>query len=201
MIARLRGTLVEIQPPWLLIDVNGVGYQVEATMPTFYGELSLGQEIIIHTHMVVREDAQLLYGFLDTFERALFKELIRVSGVGPKTALSILSGIEAGRLVRCLEDSDANSLTKVPGIGKKTAERLIIELKDRVKKLEGAAAHLPGLLSPTSLPSAPVQDAVAALEALGYKTKAAETAVAKVDAEGRDSATIIRLALQQLAGR
>ncbi len=201
MIARLRGTLVEIQPPWLLIDVNGVGYQVEATMPTFYGDLAVGQEIIIHTHMVVREDAQLLYGFMDTFERALFQELIRVSGVGPKTALGILSGIEAGRLVRCLEDGDTVSLMKVPGIGKKTAERLIIELKDRVKKLEGAAAHLPELLAPITKAPAPIQDAVAALEALGYRTKAAETAVAKIDAEGLDSATIIRLALQQLAGR
>lgn len=201
MIARLRGTLVEIQPPWLLIDVNGVGYRVEATMPTFYGDLTVGQEIIIHTHMVVREDAQLLYGFMDTFERALFQELIRVSGVGPKTALGILSGIEAGRLVQCLEDGDTVSLTKVPGIGKKTAERLIIELKDRVKKLDGAAAHLPEPLTPVAVAPAPVQDAVAALEALGYKTKAAETAVAKIDAEGLDSATIIRLALQQLAGR
>jgi len=201
MIARLRGTLVEIQPPWLLIDVNGVGYQVEATMPTFYGDLAVGQEIIIHTHMVVREDAQLLYGFMDTFERALFQELIRVSGVGPKTALGILSGIEAGRLVQCLEDGDTVSLTKVPGIGEKTAERLIIELKDRVKKLEGAAAHLPEPLAPVTTAPAPVQDAVAALEALGYKSKAAETAVAKIDAEGLDSATIIRLALQQLAGR
>lgn len=201
MIARLRGTLVEIQPPWLLIDVNGVGYQVEATMPTFYGELAVGQEIIIHTHMVVREDAQLLYGFMDTFERALFQELIRVSGVGPKTALGILSGIEAGRLVQCLEDSDTVSLTKVPGIGKKTAERLIIELKDRVKKLDGAAAHLPDILTSAVAAPAPIQDAVSALEALGYKTKAAETAVGKVDAEGLDSATIIRHALQQLAGR
>src|SRR5690625_4396052 len=201
MIARLRGTLVEIQAPWLLTDVNGVGYQVEATMPTFYGDLAVGQDIVIHTHMVVREDAQLLYGFTDTFERALFQELIRVSGVGPKTALSILSGIEAGRLVQCLEEGDTLSLTKVPGIGKKTAERLVIELKDRVKKLEGAAVHLPDQpLAITSEP-APVQDALAALEALGYKAKVAEKAVAKIEVEGLDSATIIRLALQQLAGR
>lgn len=200
MIARIRGILVEAQPPWLLIDVNGVGYQVEATMPTFYGELNLGQEIIVHTHMVVRDDAQLLYGFLDKFERSLFQELIRVSGVGPKTALSILSGIEAARLVRCLEEGDTTALVKVPGIGKKTAERLIIELKDRVKKLSGADVLVPELGIEPQGPQ-PVQDAIAGLEALGYKPKAAEQAVAKVKEDGLDSAALIRKALQQLAGR
>lgn len=205
MIGRLRGTLLEARPPWLLVEVGGVGYQVEAPMTAFYQQNTPGEQIVLHTHMVVREDAQLLYGFVDRFERELFRALIKVNGVGPKMALAILSGIEAERLVRCIQDQDTSSLVRVPGIGKKTAERLVIEMRDRLDRLEGNPVTVPGRIElPAS--SQAHADAVAALEALGYRGKDAEQAVAKVaagldDAEqaALDSAELIRRTLRLLA--
>lgn len=205
MIGRLRGTLLEARPPWLLVEVGGVGYQVEAPMTAFYQQTAPGEQIILHTHMVVREDAQLLYGFVDRFERELFRALIKVNGVGPKMALAILSGIEAERLVRCIEEQDTSSLVRVPGIGKKTAERLVIEMRDRLDRLEGNPVTVPGRVAlPAS--SQVNADAVAALEALGYRGKDAEQAVAKAaagldDAEqaALDSAELIRRTLRLLA--
>lgn len=198
MIGRLRGTLLEARPPWLLVEANGVGYEVEAPMTVFYQQPAPGQEIILHTHLVVREDAQLLYGFADRFERELFRALIRVNGVGPKMGLAILSGIEAARLVRCIEEQDTTSLVRVPGIGKKTAERLVIEMRDRLGRLEGAPV-IPGQ-APASTPMADArQDAVAALEALGYRLRDAEQAVARVEDDSLDSASMIRQALKSLS--
>ena len=205
MIGRLKGTLLEARPPWLLVDVGGVGYQVEAPMTAFYQQTPPGEHIILHTHMVVREDAQLLYGFVDRFERELFRALIKVNGVGPKMALAILSGIEAERLVCCIQDQDTSSLVRVPGIGKKTAERLVIEMRDRLDRLEGNPVPVPGRIAlPAS--SQVNADAVAALEALGYRGKDAEQAVAKAaagldDAEqaALDSAELIRRTLRLLA--
>ncbi|MCH8543525.1 MAG: Holliday junction branch migration protein RuvA [Alcanivorax sp.] len=203
MIGRLRGILIEARPPQLLVEVGGVGYEVEAPMTAFYQQTPPGQEILLHTHLVVREDAQLLYGFIERFERELFRALIKVNGVGPKMALGILSGIEAARLVRCIEEQDTTSLVRVPGIGKKTAERLVIEMRDRIGRLEGAVS-ITGT-SGASLPAGSARhDAVAALEALGYRPKDAEQALAKVlDAgtgnDSLDSAELIRLALKNLA--
>lgn len=205
MIGRLRGTLLEARPPWLLVEAGGVGYQVEAPMTAFYQQTAPGEQIILHTHMVVREDAQLLYGFIDRFERELFRALIKVNGVGPKMALAILSGIEAERLVRCIEEQDTSSLVRVPGIGKKTAERLVIEMRDRLDRLEGAPVQMPGKVAVA--PASQVQaDAIAALEALGYRGKDAEQAVGRVAAEldeaeraSLDSAELIRRTLRQLA--
>ncbi|MBA3979955.1 MAG: Holliday junction branch migration protein RuvA [Alcanivorax sp.] len=198
MIGRLRGTLLEARPPWLLVEASGVGYEVEAPMTVFYQQPVPGQEIILHTHLVVREDAQLLYGFADRFERELFRALIRVNGVGPKMGLAILSGIEAARLVRCIEEQDTTSLVRVPGIGKKTAERLVIEMRDRLGRLEGAPV-MPGH-APASTPMADArQDAVAALEALGYRLRDAEQAVARVEDDSLDSASMIRQALKSLS--
>jgi len=138
MIGYLRGNLLEKRPPWLLLDVGGVGYEVEAPMTVFYELAEAGDSVQLYTHLVVREDAQLLYGFANRYERELFRALIKVNGVGPKMALAILSGIEAGRLAQCIEQQDVSALVKVPGVGKKTAERLVIEMSDRLAKLEGA---------------------------------------------------------------
>lgn len=133
MIGRLRGTLAEKQPPHLILDVNGVGYEVEVPMTTLYRLPSVGEPVTLHTHLVVREDAHLLYGFAEKRERELFRELIRLNGVGPKLALALMSGLEVDELVRCVQAQDTSTLVKIPGVGKKTAERLLVELKDRFK--------------------------------------------------------------------
>jgi holliday junction DNA helicase RuvA len=199
MIGQLRGTLLDKRAPWLLVDVGGVGYEVEAPMTVFYQLPETGAELQLFTHFVVREDAQLLYGFVSRFERELFRALIKVNGVGPKMALAILSGMEAERLVRCIEQQDASMLVKVPGVGKKTAERLLIEMSDRLGKLDGVPANLPGQPVVAHASDA-VADAVAALESLGYKPRDAHAAVAKVpEANTLSSEMLIRQALKNLA--
>jgi len=132
VIGFLRGRILDKQPPWLLLDVNGVGYEIEASMNTFYKLPEVGAELGLHTHFVVREDAQLLYGFADQQEKQLFRSLIKVNGVGPKMALGILSGISAEAFIRTVHNEDTTALVRVPGVGKKTAERLIVEMKDRL---------------------------------------------------------------------
>ncbi|MEY1662413.1 Holliday junction branch migration protein RuvA [Isoalcanivorax beigongshangi] len=207
MIGRLRGTLLEVRAPWLLLEAGGVGYEVEAPMTAFYDAPAVGSEWVLYTHLVVREDAQLLYGFVDRFERELFRELIKVSGVGPKTALGMLSGIEAERLVQCIDSQDTAALMRVPGIGKKTAERLVIEMGDRLGRLEGTPRALPGRVAPVLAPAdAARSDAAAALEALGYRAKDADAALRKATADlsdddiaALDSAELIRRTLKQLA--
>ncbi len=195
MIGRLTGVLLESQPPQLLIDVQGVAYEVEAPMTTFYQLPATGQNVVLHTHMVVREDAQLLYGFYSLSERSLFRQLIRINGVGPKLGLTILSGISAEEFTRCVMESDSAALTKLPGVGKKTAERLIVELRDRLS--ESADVILPGVTSTQGGVSAnPVSDAVSALVALGYKAQEASRMVRAVDAEGMSTELIIKAALQ-----
>ncbi|MDH5183357.1 MAG: Holliday junction branch migration protein RuvA [Gammaproteobacteria bacterium] len=172
MIGRLQGILIEKQPPSLLIDVNGVGYEVDAPMSTFYNLPAVGEKLSLHTHLLVREDAQLLYGFYTQTERAMFRSLIKVSGVGAKVALAILSGISAGDFVRCVQEDDTASLVKLPGIGKKTAERLIIEMRDRIKDWGGSASDFVSATSPLqgqARANDPVREASAALVALGYK--------------------------------
>ncbi|MCC1496440.1 Holliday junction branch migration protein RuvA [Alcanivorax sp. 1008] len=199
MIGQLSGKLLDKRAPWLLIDVGGVGYEVEAPMTVFYQLPDIGANLQLYTHFVVREDAQLLYGFASRFERELFRALVKVNGVGPKMALAILSGMEAERLVRCIESQDSSTLIKIPGVGKKTAERLLIEMSDRLGKLDGAPVSLPGLAS-VAMPSDAVSDAVAALESLGYRPKDAQAAVAKVaDMDSMTSEQLIRQALKGLA--
>ena len=197
MIGRLRGHLLEKRPPWLLLEAGGVGYEVEAPMTVFYDLPEPGGEILLFTHLVVREDAQLLYGFTGRFERELFRALIRVNGIGPKLALAILSGIEAERLVSCIRDQDSGSLVRIPGVGKKTAERLVIDMADRLDHLAGAPA-IAGQPA-AALADDPIMDAVAALEALGYKPRDAEQAVRKIAEPGAPSEALIRRALQSLA--
>lgn len=195
MIGRLRGTLAEKQPPKLLLDVGGVGYEVEAPMSTFYQLPEIGQELTLLTHMVVREDAQLLFGFASESERQLFRTLIKVNGVGAKLALTILSGIAADEFARAVQDGDAATLVRLPGIGKKTAERLIIEMRDRLSDWQPVATLQPGTESVITRPNA-VQDAVSALIALGYKPPEASRLVGQVDSDGLASEMIIKAALK-----
>ncbi|SDU13454.1 Holliday junction branch migration protein RuvA [Halopseudomonas salegens] len=198
MIGRLRGVLIDKQPPHLLLEVGGVGYELDAPMSTLYNLPTLGNEVVLHTHMVVREDAQLLYGFLEKRERELFRELIRLNGVGPKLALALMSGMDMDELVRAVQAQDTRALVKIPGVGKKTAERLLVELKDRFKAWE----TLPGALQPLAGPSAApqvasaVDDALSALIGLGYKPQEASRAVSAVESEGLSSEELIRRALK-----
>lgn len=195
MIGRLRGELVSKQPPSLLLDVQGVGYEIEAPMSTFYHLPELGQAVTLHTHLHVREDAHVLYGFASESERVLFRSLIRVSGVGAKMALAILSGMSAGDFARCVTDGDVASLVRLPGIGRKTAERLVVEMRDRIGAVPGAT--LDGRSAPqTQAASDPVSDAVSALVSLGYKPQEASRLVSAVEGEAERSEDLIRLALK-----
>lgn len=196
MIGFLRGKLVVKQPPVLLLDVNGVGYEVEAPMTTFYDLPETGHDITLHTHLVVREDAHTLFGFLRLSDRALFRSLIKISGVGPRMALAILSGMSADAFVRCIQDNDATALTRVPGVGKKTAERLIVELRDRLGKGDSGGAELH---TSSAGPANPLEEAVSALIALGYKPPDASRMVRGIDSKDLGVEEIIRRALQAAA--
>lgn len=198
MIGRLRGILAEKQPPLLLIDIGGVGYEVEAPMSTFYQLPETGATVTLHTHLVVREDAHLLFGFASEGERRLFRTLIKVNGVGAKMALTILSGIAADEFARCVRENDSATLVRLPGVGKKTAERLIIEMRDRLDDWEGAvtlAGATPADMVRSS--SDELRDAISALVSLGYKPPEASRLVSKVESEGLSSEEIIRAALKQ----
>lgn len=196
MIGFLRGKLVVKQPPVLLMDVNGVGYEVEAPMTTFYDLPDTGHDITLHTHLVVREDAHILFGFLQLSDRALFRALIKISGVGPRMALGILSGMSADAFVRCIQDNNTAALTRVPGVGKKTAERLVVELRDNIAKagVTGAAAVAVG-----AGPVNAIEEAVSALIALGYKPPDASRMVRGIDSKDLSVEEIIRRALQAAA--
>ncbi|HXG28383.1 MAG TPA: Holliday junction branch migration protein RuvA [Nevskiales bacterium] len=198
MIGRLRGRLAAKQPPYLLIDVGGVAYEVEAPLSTFYGLPEVGAEVTLHTHLAVREDAHSLYGFSSLAERALFRSLIRVSGIGAKLALLILSGMNVDAFTRCVQEGDSGALTRLPGIGKKTAERLIVEMRDRIGALELGPEFVPSGERPAAVaaPASATEDAVAALVALGYKPPDASRMVRAVDSDGLPSEEIIRRALQ-----
>jgi len=201
VIGRLRGTLAEKQPPHLILDVNGLGYELEVPMTTLYRLPSVGEPLTLHTHLVVREDAQLLYGFIGRRERDFFRELIRLNGVGPKLALALMSSLEVDELVRCVQAQDTSALVRVPGVGKKTAERLLVELKDRFKAWESVPsmfALVPN--QPDGAPAQPVasaeSDAVSALISLGYKPQEASKAVSAIKDKGLSSEDMIRRALK-----
>jgi len=193
MIGRLRGTIEVKQAPYLLIDVNGVGYELEAPMSAFYELPAIGEQAQVYTHLAVREDAQTLYAFSNEQQRSLFRALLKVNGVGAKMALAILSGMNPEEFLRCVELGDAPALTKLPGVGKKTAERLIIEMRDRLKALFGEA---PATLGTEPSKANQADEAIQALVALGYKPAEAERLVKAVAAEGKDSEVIIRDALK-----
>ena len=196
MIGRLKGIIVDKHAPQIIIDINGLGYEVETPLSTFC-RLRLGETEVLWTHLVVREDAQLLYGFSEKEERALFRLLLKVSGIGPKVALALLSGMETNAFLRCIESEDISTLTKIPGVGKKTAERLMIELRDRIKELMPHSATPNERLTLTS-PLSPVAEAEQTLMALGYKPLEAQKAVALVKSQHEDTAGLIRAALKAM---
>ncbi|MCF6364425.1 MAG: Holliday junction branch migration protein RuvA [Gammaproteobacteria bacterium] len=196
MIGRLKGTLLEKKAPRLLLDVNGIGYEVDAPMTTFYELPEVGSAVILHTHFVVREDAQLLYGFLRESDRSLFRTLIKISGVGPKLALAILSGMSADEFVGCVQGGDSVALTRVPGVGKKTAERLVVEMRDRVKDWQGVSLSPDAVTRAGEHAADALKDAISALVALGYKPQEASRMVNAVESEGLASEAVIRLALR-----
>lgn len=198
MIGRLHGILLEKQAPALLVDVHGVGYEVEAPLSTHYRLPALGQVATLFTHLIIREDAHQLFGFISREERALFRELIKITGVGPKMALALLSGMEPEALLACLERGDVTTLTRIPGVGKKTAERLIMEMRDRIKGFV-EARHNEGrpMVFESREPDA-VEEAQSALVALGYKPAEAQKAVAAVKSEHQRAEDIIRAALRRM---
>jgi len=189
MIGRITGTLAEKSPPQLLVDCNGLGYEVSVPMSTFYHLPALGERLTLLTHFVVREDAQLLYGFLTAGERATFRELLKISGIGPRTALAVLSGLSVSELAQAVATQQATRLTKVPGIGKKTAERLLLELKGKLA---------PDLGAPASVASDAQADIVQALVSLGYNEREAGAALKALPPEV-GVAEGIRLALKGLS--
>ncbi|MBX3625998.1 MAG: Holliday junction branch migration protein RuvA [Rhizobacter sp.] len=189
MIGRLTGLLAEKNPPQLLVDVGGVGYEVDVPMSTFYNLPALGERVSLLTHFVVREDAQVLFGFLTAEERATFRQLVKISGIGPRTALSILSGLSVGELAQAVSLQESGRLIKVPGIGKKTAERLLLELKGKLG---------PDLALPTSVANDAQADILQALVALGYSDREAALALKSLPADVGVSDGI-KLALKALA--
>ncbi|HNV79679.1 MAG TPA: Holliday junction branch migration protein RuvA [Thermomonas sp.] len=191
MIGRLKGILIHKAPPWLVVDVQGVGYELEAPMSTFYDLPEVGREVFLFVHHAQKEDSVSLYGFLRESERRLFRDVQKVSGIGAKIALAVLSGVSVDEFARLLQASDVSALTRIPGIGKKTAERMVVELRDRAA---GMATGLPSGVA--ALPNDPLSEAITALQSLGYKPADADRMARKAAADGDDAATIIRKALQ-----
>lgn len=197
MIGALQGTVIDLQAPLVILEVHGVGYEVETPLSTFC-QLKHGQTVRLWTHLVVREDAQLLYGFLDQADKALFRLLLKVNGVGPKLAAGILSGMSAAMLIQSIDLQDISTLTRIPGVGKKTAERLVIELRDRLQGLNGSSTSLTGTGQIGLGEASPQAEAEAALVALGYKPLEAQKAINAVKAEHSDTAGLIRAALKSM---
>jgi Holliday junction DNA helicase RuvA len=204
MIGRIKGILIEKLAPEILIEASGVGYEIQVPMTSFYQLPELGQTATIYTHFVVREDAQLLFGFATKTERTLFRELIKANGVGPKLALTILSGMSATQFAQCVSQNDVTSLVKLPGVGKKTAERLLVEMGDKMEKLFG---NLDGLDMPDadnvpqetlSQSNGNKQEAISALIALGYKQPQASKAVGQIFSKEKSSESLIREALKSM---
>ena len=192
MISFLKGIIAEKKPPILVIEVNGIGYEITASMNTFYDLGEVGQEAFIYTHLIVREDAHTLFGFRDQQERQLFRTLIKVSGVGPKMAITILSSIAPNVFVQSIRNNDTATLVRLPGVGKKTAERLVIEMRDRLKDWHRTSV---GDIEPQPDTH---QDAIDALVSLGYKFTEAQKAIKAVATQDNNSEELIRLALQKM---
>ena len=195
MIGRLKGILVHKQPPWLLVDVGGVGYELEAPMSTFYDLPDAGREVTLHVHHAVKEDSVSLYGFLTESERRVFRDVQKVTGIGAKIALAILSGASVDEFARLVQTSDVTALTRIPGIGKKTAERIVVELRDRAADFGGGGPAGPG--SGRAVPADPATEAGIALAQLGYK-QAEIARMLKEAAPGDSAEDIIRKALKTM---
>ena len=200
MIGRLSGILLEKQPPFVLIEVAGVGYECQAPMNTIYNMPEVGEKVILHTHLSISENAHTLFAFYSLEERTLFRELIKVNGVGPKLALAILSGMSAIEFVQHVHHEEVATLVKIPGVGKKTAERLVVEMKDRLKDwqvdLPAQTASESGAKPVGS--KANLQEAISGLVALGYKPTDASKAISQLEDDSLPAATLIRLALKQM---
>lgn len=196
MIGRIRGILLEKEPPAMLVDVAGVGYELEAPMTTFYDLPATGSEVTLYTHLVVREDAHLLFGFSRASQRSLFRGLLKVSGIGPRVALAVLSGMSEDEFALCVSSEDIARITKVPGIGKKTAERLVIEMRDKVQADQQAVVAAGG----GEIALDPATEAVSALIALGYKGNEASRLVRNVSGDDLSTEDIIRQALKNVVG-
>ncbi|NYE28387.1 Holliday junction DNA helicase RuvA [Rhodanobacter sp. K2T2] len=197
MIGRLRGTLISKQPPWLMIEVGGIGYELEAPMSTIYDLPPNGKEVTLLTHYAVKEDSVALYGFMHESERALFRSLQKVSGIGAKIALAVLSGVSTDHFARLVQTGDVVALTKIPGIGKKTAERIVIELRDRVDGLTSVSGTRVGGVD---VPLDAAGEATVALQQLGYKPAEVTRLIQKVAADGDNAEAIIRKALRAALG-
>lgn len=194
MIGHLKGTLLLRKPPFLIIETGGVGYELEAPMSVFYDLPEEGGEVTLFVHHLAREDAQLLFGFGGHAQRELFRSLLKVSGIGPRVALAVLSTLNAAEFTDCIRNADAAALARVPGIGKKTAQRILFDLRERVDAL-------PTVDTAAETRGAPLQDAASALRALGYKAADALAAVRAVESLGGAREELIRNALQHLSGR
>jgi len=190
MISRLTGILLEKQPPFVLIDLQGIGYEVQVPMTTFYQLPEVNQKVTLYTHFVVREDVQALYGFHDQEHRSVFRQVIKTSGIGPKMGLAILSGMNAQQLMQHIHQQDIAQLTKIPGIGKRTAERLLIEMRDKFSDKDNHHFN--------SQSSDPEQEAISALIALGYRAQDAVRCIKELAKPTHSSQELIRLALQHL---
>jgi Holliday junction DNA helicase RuvA len=201
MIGFIQGILLAKQAPEILVDVGGVGYEVQVPMTTIYQLPKVGEKVALHTHFVVREDAQILFGFADARERKMFRNLIKVNGVGPKMALTILSGIESNDFVRCVRDNDTATLVRLPGVGKKTAERLLVEMRDRLKDWELGSGELPIGNNTAAGGNDMLLEAESALIALGYKPGDASGMVSAVKENVESSEELIRLALKSMVRR
>jgi Holliday junction DNA helicase RuvA len=195
MISRLRGIILEKQAPNLVLDVQGVGYEVAAPMSTFCNLPAIGEEVSLLTHFIVREDAQLLYGFSTARERLLFRSLLKVNGVGAKLALTILSGSDVDDFARSVQEGDAASLTRLPGVGKKTADRLIIEMRDRLKDISGEMGLKP-VQSQAAMLAGAKEEAAIALVTLGYKPAEADKMIRSIREHDLSTEELIRQALQ-----
>lgn len=197
MIARLRGVLIEKHAPDIVVDVQGVGYELLVPMTTLYTLPAVGEKVSLYTQFIVREDAQLLYGFADTASRSLFRHLIKVNGIGPKLALAIMSGMDVEEFVRCVQIGDTASLVRIPGVGKKSAERLVVEMRDKLSAWQvsgdGAATE------PTAAGgNSHIAEAESAMVALGYKPQDASKAISKLDTENLSTEELIRAALKNM---
>ncbi len=195
MIGHLKGRIINKNPPEVLIEVEGIGYELLCPMSTFYELDNLSEDILLFTHLSIKEDAHTLFGFITKDEKNVFRELIRVNGVGPKVALAILSNLSVSSLVQCISTEDADLLAKTPGIGKKTALKLIVELQDRLEKLELSGSLVSSKeFKQSSNPNS--RQAIEALQSLGFKVKEANKMVSKIDDQDLSTEQIIRLALQ-----
>lgn len=199
MIGRIRGTLISLDEYTVLVDVAGIGYELDVTANTLSALPGVGQDVVLFTHMSVREDAHSLYGFETRGERDLFRTLIKISGVGPKLALNLLSGMDVVDLARCIRDSDIARLVKLPGVGRKTAERLVVELKDRIERL----VLIPEITRPKVADAARyvIEEAERALIKLGYRPAEASRAIGSAYVQGQSTEDVVRIALKRMIGQ